>query len=126
MYSPTSILLLLSLLPATPSRDLKLSGRPPAASLTPGLLTPRFTRIATSANDLAFGLGADALEEESEEEGLEVQEQAYLALIEELDVGSHVLFPGSFPTPHACLSIDRTQCPRGPPWIIFSRLNHCA
>ncbi len=71
-------------------------------------------------HDQAFSLGTDALDEESEEEGLEFQEQACLALIEGPDVGSPVLFPGSFPpTPHACLSIDRTQSPRGPPWIIF-------
>ena len=125
MHFPTSILFLLALLPATPSRDLKLSGRPPTALLTPGLLTPRFTPIATSANDQAFSFGTDALDEESEEDVLEVQEQACLALIEEPDVGSLVSLPGSFPTPHACLSIDPTQSPRGPPEIIFSRLNHC-
>jgi len=115
MHFPTSILFLLALLPATPSRDLKLSGRPPTALLTSGLLTPRFTPIATSANDQAFSLGTDAFDEESEEDGLEVQEQACLALIEGADVGSLVSLPGSFPTPHACLSIDRTQSPRGPP-----------
>ena len=53
--------------------------------------------------------------------GLEVQEQACLALIEGVNVGSLVSFPSSFPTPHACLSIDPTESPRGPPWIIFSR-----
>ena len=109
MYLPTSILLLLSLLPATPSRDLKLSGRSPIASLAPGLLTPPFTPIATSANDQAFSLGSNAFDEESEEEELEVQEQACLALIEGVDVSSPVSLPASFPTPHACLSIDRTN-----------------
>jgi hypothetical protein len=69
----------------------------------------------------AFSVGTDAFDEESEEEELEVQEQACLALIEGVDVGSLVSLPCSFPTPHACLSIDRTQSPRGPPWIIFSR-----
>jgi hypothetical protein len=138
MHFPTSILFLLSLLPAMPLRDLKAPGRPPIASLSPGRLTPRFTPIATivfgpwhgpdglwpvprDEHDQAFSLSTDALDEESEEEGLEVQEQACLALIEEPDVCSHVLFPGSFPTPHACLSIDPTESPRGPPWIIFSQ-----
>jgi len=121
MYSSTSILLLLSLLPATPLRDLKAPGRPPIASFSPGLLTPRFTPIATSANDQAFSLGTDPFDEASDEEELEVQEQACLALIEGVEVGSLVSFPGSFPTPHACLSIDRIQSPRGPPQIIFSR-----
>jgi len=115
MHFPTSILFLLSLLPAMPLRDLKAPGRPPIASLSPGLPNPRFTPIATSANDQAFSLGTEALDEESEEEGLEVQEQACLALIAEPDVDSLVSLPGSFPTPHACLSIDRTQSPRGPP-----------
>jgi hypothetical protein len=69
----------------------------------------------------AFSVGTDAFDEESEEEELEVQEQACLALIEGVDVGSLVSFPGSFPTLHACLSIDRIQSPRGPPQIIFSR-----
>ena len=177
MHFPTSILFLLSLLPATPLSDLKAPGRPPIASLSPGLPTPPFTPIETRAgedagysvscyplqgrktgggferlratkglwstqsqivfgpwhgpdelwpaprneHDQAFSLGTDALDEESEEEGLEVQEQACLALIEGVDVGSLVSFPGSFPTPHACLSIDRIQSPRGPPQIIFSR-----
>lgn len=138
MHFPTSILFLLSLLLATPLSDLKAPDRPPIASLSPGLLTPRFTPIATivfgpwhgpdelwpgprDEHDQAFSLGTDALDEESEEEGLEVQEQACLALIEGVDVGSLVSFPGSFPTPHARLSIDRIQSPRGPPQIIFSR-----
>jgi len=69
----------------------------------------------------AFSLGSDALDEEGEEEGLEFQEQACLALIEGVDVGSLVSLPGSLPTPHACLSIDRIQSPRGPPQIIYSR-----
>ena len=176
MHFPTSILFLLSLLPAMPLRDLKAPGRPPIASLSPGLPNPRFTPIETRAGEdaaysvscyplqggktggrfkrvlategvwpersqivfgpwhgpdelwpvprdehQAFSLGTDAFDEESEEEELEVQEQACLALIEGVDVGSLVSLPHSFPTPHACLSIDRTQSPRGPPWIIFSR-----
>ena len=138
MHFPTSILFLLSLLPAMPLRNLKAPGRPPIASLSPGLPNPRFTPIATivfgpwhgpdelwpgprDEHDQAFSLGTDALDEESEEEGLEVQEQACLALIEGVDVGSLVSFPSSFPTPHARLSIDRIQSPRGPPHIIFSR-----
>ena len=49
-----------------------------------------------------------------------IQERACLALIEGPDVVSLVLLPASFPTPHACHSIDRSQSPRAPPWIIFS------
>jgi hypothetical protein len=171
MHLSTSILFLLSLLSATPSRDLKLSGRPPSALLTPGLLTPRFTPIATrdgggtgrsvsrsrmqggktgaglkrlraregawfrrsqivpgprrgpdelllfphDGNDQAIHLSAQAYDEESEEDEFEGQEQACLALIEGPIAGSFVLLPRSFPTLHACLSIDRIQSPRGPP-----------
>ena len=174
MHFPTSILLLLSLLPAMPLRDLKAPGRPPIASLSPGLPNPHSTPIETRAgegagysvscyplqggktggrfkrvlategvwlersqivfgpwhgpdelwpvprdeHDQAFSLGTDALDEESEEEGLEVQEQACLALIEGVDVGSLVSLPGSFPTPHACLSIESN--PRVVPLRSFS------
>ena len=82
--------------------------------------------VPRDEHDQAFSLGTDALDEESEEEGLEVQEQACLALIEGVDVGSLVSFPGSFPTLHACLSIDRSQSPRAPPRIDLLLMSHCA
>ena len=51
MPFPTSILFLLSLLPATPLSDLKAPDRPPIASLSPGLPNPSFTLIETRAGE---------------------------------------------------------------------------